>query len=173
VKHGDVRRGQSRTPQRKPVRRRPNPRLAKIHRSYTVDEVARLFGLHKNSVRQWIKKGLAVIGGKRPILIHGRDLRSFLEARRQQHKRSCQPGQIYCMRCRAPKRPATNWAEYKPLTDALGNLAGICPDCDAIMHRGVSLAKLGLVRGSLDITFPLALRHIGESPNPSVNSDLP
>jgi hypothetical protein len=173
VKHRDVRRGQARAAHRKPTRQRPNPRLAKIHRSYTVDEVARLFGLHKNSVRQWIKKGLPVIGGKRPVLIHGRDLRSFLEARRQQHKRTCQPGQIYCMRCRAPKRPATDWAEYKPLNETLGNLVGFCPDCDAIMNRGVSLAKLGQVRGSLDITFPLALRHIGESPNPSVNSDLP
>jgi hypothetical protein len=155
------------------VRRRPNPRLAKIHRSYTVDEVARVFGLHKNSVRQWIKKGLPVIGGKRPILIHGRDLRSFLEARRQQQKRTCQPGQIYCMRCRAAKRPAIDWAEYKPITETLGNLVGICPDCDAIMNRCVSLAKLGQLRGSLDISFPPALRHIGETPNPSVNSDLP
>lgn len=173
MKQGDVRRGQGRTTQRKPVRRRPNPRLAKIHRSYTVDEVARLFGLHKNSVRQWIKKGLVVIGGKRPILIHGHDLQSFLEARRQQHKRTCQPGQIYCVRCHAPKRPATDWAEYKPLTETLGNLVGICPDCDGIINRCVSLAKLGQVRGSLDIAFPLAFRHIGESHNPSVNSDLP
>jgi helix-turn-helix protein len=173
VKHCDVRRGQDRPTQRKPVRRRPNPRLAKIHRSYTVDEVARLFDLHRNSVRQWIKKGLPVIGGKRPLLIHGRDLRSYLEARRQQNKRTYRPGQIYCMRCRAPKRPATDWVEYKPLTESMGNLVGICPDCDAIINRGVSLAKLGQVRGSLDITFPPALRDIGESPNPSVNSDLP
>lgn len=173
MKHGDVQRGQGRTTQRKPVRRRPNPRLAKIHRSYTVDEVARLFGLHKNSVRQWIKKGLVVIGGHRPILIHGRDLRSFLESRRQQNKRTCQPGQLYCVRCRAPKRPAIDWAEYKPLTETLGNLVGICPDCDAIINRCVSLAKLGQFRGSLDIAFPPALRDIGESANPSVNSDLP
>jgi hypothetical protein len=172
VKHCDAPRDQGQTTQRK-LGRRPNPRLAKIHRNYSVSEVALLFGLHKNSVRQWIKKGLPVIGGKGPVLVHGRELRSFLEARRQQHKRICQPGQIYCMRCRAPKRPAADWAEYKPLTETLGNLVGICPDCDAIMNRSVSLAKLGLVRGSLDITFPPALRHIGESPNPSVSSDSP
>lgn len=173
MKHCEARQGQDQTTQRKPVRRRPNPRLAKIHRSYTVDEVARLFGLHRNSVRQWIKKGLSVIGGKRPVLIHGRDLRSFLEARRRRHKRTCQPGQIYCMGCRAPKRPATDWAEYRPLTETLGNLVGICPDCDAIMNRCVCLAKLGKVRGSLDITFPPALQHLRECPNPAVNSDLP
>jgi hypothetical protein len=77
------------------------------------------------------------------------------------------------MGCRAPKRPATDWAEYTPLTETLGNLVGICPDCDAIMNRCVCLAKLGKVRGSLDITFPPALQHLRECPNPAVNSDLP
>ena len=38
--------------------RRPNPKLAKIHRTYTVEEVARLYDVHRNTVRQWIKDGL-------------------------------------------------------------------------------------------------------------------
>lgn len=29
--------------------RHPNPRLAKIHRTYTVEEIAYLLGVHKNS----------------------------------------------------------------------------------------------------------------------------
>lgn len=32
-------------------KRHPNPRLAKIHRSYTVEEVAGVFGVHRNTVR--------------------------------------------------------------------------------------------------------------------------
>jgi hypothetical protein len=28
-----------------------NPRLVKIHRSYSVEEIARLFGIHKNTRR--------------------------------------------------------------------------------------------------------------------------
>jgi hypothetical protein len=70
------------------------------------------------------------------------------------------------MACRAPKRPATDWAEYKPLTETLGNLVGICSDCGAIMNRIVCLAKLGKVRGSLDITFSPALQHIRGKPEP-------
>ena len=31
----------------------PNPRLAKIHRCYSVEEVSRLFRIHKNTVRHW------------------------------------------------------------------------------------------------------------------------
>ena len=38
--------------------RRLNPRRVKIHRCYTVEEVAKLFGAHKNTVRGWLKAGL-------------------------------------------------------------------------------------------------------------------
>ena len=62
--------------------------------------------------------------------------------------------------------------EYKSVTETLGNLIAICPDCNAIMNRRASLAKLEQIRGHLDITMPQALRHIGEGGQPSVNSDL-
>ena len=45
-------------------------------------------------------------------------------------------------------------AEYLPVTEKFGNLIAICPDCDAIMNRRVSLAKIGQVRGKMDISFP-------------------
>ena len=63
-------------------------------------------------------------------------------------------------------------AEYVSITASLGNLIAICPDCEAIMNRRVSLAKLGHIRGQMDITMPQALQHINERDHPSVNSDL-
>ena len=79
---------------------------------------------------------------------------------------------MYCVRCRLPKYPAAGMADYLPVTEKVGNLAAICPDCESIMHRCVSMANLGEVCGEMDITFPQALRHIRESSDPSVNSDL-
>ena len=38
--------------------RHPNPKLAKIHRSYSVEDVSRLFKIHKNTVRNWLRQGL-------------------------------------------------------------------------------------------------------------------
>lgn len=151
---------------------RPNPRLAKIHRNYSVEEVAALYGIHRNTVRQWVKRGLPTSDDRRPMLILGRDLVSFLQARRAKNKRTCQPGEIYCMRCRAPQAPAGDMADYQPVTATLGNLIAICPQCNAMMNRRVSLAKLGQVCGELDITMPQGLPHIDESARPSVNSDL-
>jgi hypothetical protein len=143
--------------------RHPNYRLVKIHRTYAVEELASLFTVHKNTVRAWMKAGMPTMDGKRPRLILGREVSAFLRARRARNKRTCKPGEIYCLRCRAPKCPAGDMAEYLPMNENVGNLRAICPDCESIMHRCVSKAKLGQVRGKMDITFPQALRRIGES----------
>lgn len=153
-------------------KRHPNPRLAKIHRNYTVDEIASLYVVHKNTVRAWVKGGLPTSDERRPLLVLGRDLMAYLQAKRIKNKQTCQPGQIYCVRCRAPKAPGGDMAEYQPLTATLGNLVGICPSCNSMMYRRVNLAKLTQVSANLDVTMPQALLHIRESPNPSVNSDL-
>lgn len=153
-------------------KRHPNHRLVKIHRSYTVEEIAKLFGIHKNTVRRWVKDGLATTDDKRPMLILGHVLVAFLQARRAKNKQTCKPGELYCVRCRAPKSPAGDMAEYSPITQKFGNLIAICPDCDGFMNRHVSLAKIGQIRGRLDISFPEAVRHLIESANLIVNSDL-
>lgn len=153
-------------------KRHPNPRLAKIHRNYTVEEVAGVFGVHRNTVREWVKQGLPTNDGRRPMLILGADLVAFLRARRVKNKRTCQPGEMYCVRCRAPRAPAGDMADYQAVTVTLGNLIAICSTCEAMMYRRVSLARLEQVRGKLDITLPQALPHIAESAEPSVNSDL-
>lgn len=150
--------------------RLPNPRRAKIHRSYTVDEVACLYGIHRNTVRQWIKQGLPLCDHQRPLLILGRQLAEFLAHKRTKNKRPCKAGEIYCLPCRTPRMPALGMAEFRPLTDTSGNLIGLCPACERLMYRRVSLAKLGVVQGNLEVTFTKAARHIDESSNPSVNS---
>ena len=153
-------------------KRHPNHRLVKIHRNYTVEEIADLFGIQKNTVRNWVKAGLTTSDDKRPMLILGHDLAAFLRVRRVKNKQTCKPGELYCVRCRAPKFPAADMAEYSPVTEKFGNLIAICPDCYAIMNRRVSLASIGQVCGRMDIRFPQALRHIVESTKPTVNSDL-
>ena len=153
-------------------KRHPNYRHVKIHRNDTVEEIASLFGIHKNTVRAWLKAGLPTSDQKRPMLILGHDLRAFLQTRREKNKQRCRPGEMYCVKCRVPKYPAGQMVDYKPVTERIGNLTAICPDCTSIMNRRVSLTRSGEVQGEMDITFPQALRRISESYEPTVNSDL-
>ena len=149
-----------------------NPNLAKIHHSYTVEEAAGLYGVFKGTVRAWIKAGLPVLDARRPMFILGKDLVAFHQAKRTKNKQKCKPGEMYCVCCRTPKSPAGNMADYQIINDQIGNLQAICPDCDRIINRRVSLAKLVQVRGNLDIAMPQALQHLIDSNQPSVNSDL-
>jgi len=153
-------------------KRRPNHRLVKIHRSYTVEETARLFCIHKNTVRDWFMVGLPTCDRKRPTLILGPELASFLKARRTKNKRPCKPGEIYCVRCRAPKRPAGDMAEYQPITATLGNLSGICPDCEGMIYRRASMAKLAAIQGNLNVTFAEVEQRVSRRESLIVNSDF-
>ncbi len=137
-----------------------------------MEDIASLFGIHKNTVRAWVKVGLPTSDKKRPMLILGTDLAAFLQVRRMKNKRPCQPGEIYCVGCRAPKFPAGDIAEYLPVTEKFGSLIGICPDCEGIIYRRVSLAKLEQVRGKMNVTFSEAQRQVSERNEPTVNSDF-
>ena len=151
-------------------KRHPNYRRVKIHRNYLVEGIADLLNVHKNTVRAWVKDGLPTCDDKRPMLILGHDLAAFLRARRASKKQPCQPGEIYCVRCRAPKVPAAGMVDYRPVTEKFGNLKAICPDCGSIMNRHVSMATLTQIREEIDVGFPQALRQANERNQPSVNS---
>ena len=152
--------------------KRLNPRRVKVHRSYTVEEVARLYKVHKNTVRAWLKSGLEPIDDRRPILILGRQLASFLHLRRECRRRRCRAGEFYCFRCRTPKGAAARAAEYLPLTASSGNLRARCADCGTRMYRRVSFHKLAVVAGDLQVMLPEAQQCIVEGADPSVNCDL-
>jgi len=145
-----------------------NPKRAKTKRNYTVGEIADLYDVHKITVRAWIKAGLPTLNDQRPMLILGGDLAAFHQARRTKNKQKCKPGEMYCLKCRAPKKPDGE-VEYQQKTAALGNLVGICQDCYSIMNRRISHSKLDQFCREMDITLPQALRHIYESGEPTVN----
>jgi hypothetical protein len=154
-------------------KRSPNPRLAKMHRNYTVGEIAALYKVHKNTVLAWRGAGLTPIAdGRKPLLFLGANLSDFLEAKRTRNKRPLRPGQIYCAPCREAKEPAFGEAEYLELTPASGNLRGLCPTCTRLIHRVASRANLATVQGQLKVTFTDAPLSIGDAVDPSVNCDF-
>jgi len=123
-------------------RRRPNYRLVKIHRNYTVEEIASLFGIHENTVRAWLKDGLAPIDRSRPTLVHGQVLVDFLKARRSARKHPCPPGHLYCFKCRAPKPPEDGVVTIQPVSGGVSKVAAVCPTCGGTMYRRASDHRL-------------------------------
>ena len=153
-------------------KRRPSHRRVKSLRNYTIADVSQLLEIHRRTVREWIKRGLPIVDNRRPILIHGSDLRAFLLSRRQRRKRCCGPGEIFCVKCRTAKAPAAGIADYLPISSTRGTLVGICPTCDTVIRRWASLAQLESVEGKLEVTIMAAQLRISDTSDAAVDCHL-
>ena len=152
---------------------RINPRLAKRHRSYTTRELADLLGAHKNSVRQWIRDGLPVVDGARPVLILGGEFQEWWGKRKKAKKRPCQPGQMYCFKCRAAKPPALGMVEYTATNATTGNLKALCETCGTLMNQRMRLDRISARMPEMDVRRTLAPSNIVARAHPSPNCDNP
>jgi hypothetical protein len=142
-----------------------------LKNAYSVEEMAELFNVHKNTIRNWLKLGLEAIDGQRPALVRGEEIRRFLTDRRARVKQVCGPGRIYCLPCRAPKVPAGKMADCVVISDTTGTLCGICPDCGRMIYRMVNPLKIAAVRGDLDISVTQAEARLEDTTTPNVNCD--
>lgn len=152
--------------------KRFNPNRAKRHRCYTVEEAAALFGAHPNTVRNWLRSGLAAIDDQHPILIRGADLRNFLANRRDASRTACPPGTLYCFRCRDPRRPALGMADFVENGMRAGSIVALCETCDAVMYRRARRNALDRVLPDVAIQFTGRPERMRECANLRANCEM-
>jgi hypothetical protein len=147
-------------PPRRPVRKRRHP-LSHIKTGCTYDvvEAAALLGVHRNTVRQWLKVGLKPIDDKRPLLIHGAELKAFLARRQDDRRTRCGPGEFFCFRCKTPRKPWGGLVDTFDHGPKIVRLGALCECCETIMHRTVTRSKLN---GFLEAAAPVKPALIGE-----------
>lgn len=143
--------------------RRHNPRLAKSLHNFTIAEAAELYGVHRNTVRHWLAEGLKPLDLRKPVLIHGTALNHFHRSRRLSVKQACGPCEVFCLTCRAPRRPAGAIADFVPLSESVGALTAICPVCVGIMTQRVNAERLKRFVAEIDVTIRPAREPIEES----------
>ena len=133
---------------------RPNTgrRRAKTHRNYDVAEAARLYGVHRNTVRNWMKNGLSVVGDGRSVLILGDELERFRKARQAASRRPCPPGTIYCLKGREPRAPIPASLGRTTVTGRTAVVTGACSMCGTGLNRRTRIADLGLWTRPPDVT---------------------
>lgn len=153
--------------------RRPDWRRVKTLRSYTIDEAAVLLDVSRSTIRYWTNKcGLPVSTDKRPHLIQGGDLVTFLKGRREAKRQKCGSGQFFCLKCRKPQSPAGGMVDYHPLTAARGTLVGICPTCGTLMQRFVSRARLADMTRHFDLQVAHPQESLMDTAMPALNCHL-
>lgn len=130
-------------PKRKP---RGKINLSKIRTTsiYSLQEIARLFGCNIATVRRWKRDGLPIMANTKPILVHGSELKAWLQARQNARKRPCGPDEMYCLGggCRKNRRPALGSVRIKKSNYTVGMIEAQCEVCGKNMRKGYAIADL-------------------------------
>lgn len=155
------------------AKRYPNPQRVKKHRSYEIVEAADTLGVHRHTVRRWIKdQGLEAIADRKPFLIRGVALQEFLTEKRSLRRVICPPGHLYCLRCRKPRKPAGGIAEYAPVTGTSGRLMAFCEACETTMYRNIRQCDLPVFQRFVEVLLSGAEPDIGDTAIPFLNGDF-
>ena len=82
-----------------------NPQIIHGHLSYTIREIVKVFGINQKTCLRWIAEGLATVPGqKKPILIYGSDLKTFIHQKNSKKKVTMERHEFYCFKCKVPRR---------------------------------------------------------------------
>jgi len=138
------------------------------HLSYSVPEICEDLGVHRNTVREWIRQGLPKLDTSRPLLIYGSNLKIFLEARQKSRKKKCAFNELYCFRCRSPRQLMGNLADVHKHTEKTVMLSGLCEAC----HNSLNKVQSRKILSKLSETFDIPkqqLERLGESSLPSLD----
>lgn len=124
----------------------------RIHQTYEVWEVSETLGITGQTVRKWMADGLPVLNAKRPALILGIELKSYLDAKGAKAKQKMALGECMCMSCRCPRMPYGLKVDYIPMTSTTGRIRALCEQCGAVCVRFTSKVKLAELSTVLQIT---------------------
>jgi hypothetical protein len=132
-------------------------RRLKANRAYTVERAAAEYGVHKNTVRNWIRNdGLRPIDDRRPVLLKGAILNQFQAEKRSKAKRPCRPGEMYCLPCRKVLRPYGGMVDIIIVTTERRKIRALCPVCERPMYQAISEGRLSHFRTLYDCRETMA-----------------
>ena len=151
--------------------KRANWRVVKTHRSYKVDEAARLLGVSKGTIRRWIKKGLPAMQERKPALIKGAELIDFLKSQ-SKPKQKCALDECFCFSCRSPQKFAFGEAEIDFSNSSNPNPRGLCAVCSNWIFKRISKYKLSEFETVLQLTNMQASEPISNRFQPCLNDHL-
>lgn len=151
--------------------------------SYEIEGICNLFkntGLHHQTVRAWLKRGLKKIDNQKPILIMGSDLIAFLKDQNERNRCQVSLDQIYCMRCKQPSHVFRNTIEVTQEKNFI-RVKALCRTCKSIMNKSVKLDDFSIIKKTFkmgdiselrDCIDPTDKNHIVNHPKPCSEESL-
>ncbi|OAN77499.1 hypothetical protein A8B82_12925 [Sulfitobacter sp. EhC04] len=132
--------------------KRVSTRKIKKHRLYGYDEAGGALGVTPHTVRDWRASGLEVMAATTPHYILGAELIRYIEDKQAKRSVKMALDQMYCLKCKAPRKPLWGMVDYIPTNDARGRLMGLCEACEGGLQRFVGKGDLGRFGQIYEIT---------------------
>lgn len=128
---------------RKKARRKLNHRRIKSKTSYEIDILAKVLGVHPNTIHNMIKEGLPIIEDSYPYLIRGEVAMGFIAERQRKRKSPLKQDELRCLRCCKGTKAKNGVAALEIITPKVGNLKAVCEECEITKtNRRISLKDL-------------------------------
>lgn len=108
------------------------------HRPYTIATLAALLGVDKRTVRRWIEHDgldVAIVDHSRPIILQGSKVKAWGIARQKAKRRPCGFGEMYCVRCKAPRRINPDSFQIVQHNQSKLTVKGDCQTCSLTLRR--------------------------------------
>jgi len=136
------------------MRKRIPAHLIKSNVAYNYDEFAELLGVTVQTVQRWRKDfDLPVFTDSTPHLIMGYLAKSFFAKRAISTKQSCAEDEVFCLRCKAPRKPMGMMADYVSIDVDRGRLETLCEVCEGRCSRLVRRSNLAALADIFDIAI--------------------
>ena len=127
-------------------KKRGKVNLSKIRTTsaYSFNDIAQLFGCNIATVRRWKRDGLPIMNNTKPILVHGTELKAWLQSRQKARKRPCAPDEMFCFSsgCRKGRLPAIGSVRIRKSNQKVGMIEAQCNECRKNIRKGYAMADL-------------------------------
>lgn len=127
--------------------------------AYDIDDVCSLFAdlnLHKQTVRKWIKSGLATIDMGKPALIYGQDLIIYLKQNNSKNKCKTTFNGMFCMACQDARHVFQRRISVQQKTQFL-QVQAVCRECKGKMFKNYKLADFSILQKQFQLVDVLEL----------------
>ena len=112
--------------------------------TYSFKEIASLFNYSIGSIRRWKAQGLPIMTNTKPMLVHGAELKAWLDDRQKARKRPCEPEEFYCFagNCRTQRRPKIGSVRIRKSNQIVGTIEARCEACGSKIRKGYAMTNL-------------------------------
>ena len=152
-------------------KRKPDLRRIRPSKVYTLPEIAKTMDRKSATIRSWVRKGLPLVSEQKPVLVLGASLKEWLQETWKAKTRKCQPGEMFCFKCRRPGKPKPGSVKLTARNEKTVSIKGRCAVCDTRMYQAGSLAAVEEIKKRFSPLTP-QMQHLTGCSNTSVMHTL-